>query len=79
MTQFVIIADSSVTIQKVIKITLAEGPYSIESCETEAQLRANVVATKDIIIILDVNFVKNIPCGQFITDLIHLNFSQRKF
>jgi len=55
MTHKVFIADDSLTIQKVIKITLANQPYEITDCSSEAELFNNLEKIKPKIIFLDFN------------------------
>lgn len=55
MNQKVLLADDSLTIQKVIKITLANQPYSITDCSTDEELFRKVTDLKPALVLLDFN------------------------
>jgi DNA-binding response OmpR family regulator len=55
MNHKVLLADDSLTIQKVIKITLANQPYEITDCSTEDQLFQQLSVTKPKLVFLDFN------------------------
>jgi DNA-binding response OmpR family regulator len=55
MNHKVLLADDSLTIQKVIKITLANQPYDITDCSTEDELFHQIPVLKPKIVFLDFN------------------------
>jgi CheY-like chemotaxis protein len=55
MNHKVLLADDSLTIQKVIKITLANQPYDIVDCSSEDELFQKLTATDPKIVFLDFN------------------------
>lgn len=55
MNHKVLLADDSLTIQKVIKITLANQPYDITDCSTEDELFHNLPAIQPKLVFLDFN------------------------
>lgn len=55
MNHKVLLADDSLTIQKVIKITLANQPYDITDCSTEDELFQKLTAVEPKIVFLDFN------------------------
>ncbi|HXH74369.1 MAG TPA: response regulator [Bacteriovoracaceae bacterium] len=55
MNHKVLLADDSLTIQKVIKITLANQPYDITDCSNEAELFQKLPAVQPKIVFLDFN------------------------
>ncbi len=55
MNHKVLLADDSLTIQKVIKITLASQPYDITDCSTEDELFAKLPVLLPKIVFLDFN------------------------
>lgn len=59
MNHKVLLADDSLTIQKVIKITLAQQPYDITDCSTEDELFAKLPVIQPKIVFLDFNLSEN--------------------
>lgn len=55
MNHKVLLADDSLTIQKVIKITLANQPYDITDCSTEEELFQKLTSVQPKIVFLDFN------------------------
>lgn len=55
MNHKVLLADDSLTIQKVIKITLANQPYDITDCSTEDELFHKLTSVQPKIVFLDFN------------------------
>lgn len=55
MNHKVLLADDSLTIQKVIKITLANQPYDITECSSEEELFKKLPAIQPRIVFLDFN------------------------
>ncbi len=55
MNHKVLLADDSLTIQKVIKITLANQPYDITDCPTENELFAKLPIIEPKLVFLDFN------------------------
>jgi DNA-binding response OmpR family regulator len=55
MNHKVLLADDSLTIQKVIKITLANQPYAITDCSTDEELFRKVSELKPALVLLDFN------------------------
>lgn len=55
MNHKVLLADDSLTIQKVIKITLANQPYDITDCSTEEELFHELTAQQPKLVFLDFN------------------------
>lgn len=55
MNHKVLLADDSLTIQKVIKITLAHQPYEITDCSTEDELFRNLPNIQPKLVFLDFN------------------------
>jgi DNA-binding response OmpR family regulator len=55
MNQKVLLADDSLTIQKVIKITLANQPYDITDCSSEEELFKKLPEVKPKLVFLDFN------------------------
>jgi PleD family two-component response regulator len=55
MNHKVLLADDSLTIQKVIKITLAQQPYDITECSTEEELFHKIADVQPKIVFLDFN------------------------
>jgi DNA-binding response OmpR family regulator len=55
MNHKVLLADDSLTIQKVIKITLANQPYDITDCSNEEELFHQLSAVKPKLVFLDFN------------------------
>lgn len=55
MNHKVLLADDSLTIQKVIKITLANQPYDITECSSEEELFQKLIAVQPKIVFLDFN------------------------
>ncbi|MBL7663706.1 MAG: response regulator [Bacteriovoracaceae bacterium] len=55
MKHKVLLADDSLTIQKVIKITLAAHPYELIDCQNENELFTNLKTHKPAIVLLDFN------------------------
>ena len=55
MSHKILIADDSLTIQKVIKITLANEPFEIAVCSNSAELEQSVLTEKPNIVLLDFN------------------------
>ncbi len=55
MNHKVLLADDSLTIQKVIRITLAGQPYDIVDCTSEEELFKKLAATQPKIVFLDFN------------------------
>lgn len=53
MTHKVLLADDSQTIQKVIKITLANEPYTLIDCKSEQDLLANTQSQQPSLVLLD--------------------------
>ena len=72
MSQLVIIADSSSTIQKVIKITLSEGPFDVETCNDESELLSSISSGINATVILDTQFAEE-ECVSFVHKLEKLN------
>jgi CheY-like chemotaxis protein len=59
MNHQVLLADDSITIQKVIKITLANQPYDITECSSEAELFEKLPVIQPKIVFLDFNLSEN--------------------
>lgn len=59
MNHQVILADDSLTIQKVIKITLANQPYSIFEADNEEELINKVEEIRPALVLLDFNLSEN--------------------
>ncbi len=59
MNHQVLLADDSITIQKVIKITLANQPYDITECSSEAELFQKLTVVQPKIVFLDFNLSEN--------------------
>lgn len=55
MTAKILVADDSVTIQKVVKITLAKDPYELEECTSEEDLFIKIKEKSYDLILLDFN------------------------
>ncbi len=55
MNHQVLLADDSITIQKVIKITLANQPYDITECSSEDELFQKLAVVQPKIVFLDFN------------------------
>jgi PleD family two-component response regulator len=55
MNHKALLADDSLTIQKVIKITLANQPFDIVDCSSEDQLFAQLSVVQPKIVFLDFN------------------------
>ncbi|MGE3610802.1 MAG: response regulator [Bacteriovoracaceae bacterium] len=55
MNHKVLLADDSLTIQKVIKITLANQPYEITDCSSDEELFQKLAAVKPKLVFLDFN------------------------
>lgn len=55
MNHKVLLADDSLTIQKVIRITLANQPYDIVDCSTDDDLFRKLPEVKPVIVFLDFN------------------------
>lgn len=55
MTAKILVADDSVTIQKVVKITLANDPYELEECTSEEDLFVKIKENSYDLILLDFN------------------------
>lgn len=55
MSHKILIADDSLTIQKVIKITLANEPFDIAVCSSDAELEQSIIDEKPNIVLLDFN------------------------
>jgi len=55
MQHKVLLADDSLTIQKVIRITLSQQPYDIVDCSTEEELFSKLTHEKPRIVFLDFN------------------------
>lgn len=55
MQHKVLLADDSLTIQKVIRITLSQQPYDVVDCSTEEELFAKLSHEKPRIVFLDFN------------------------
>lgn len=55
MKHKILIADDSLTIQKVIKITLANEPFDLFECSTASDLESSMNSTRPSIILLDFN------------------------
>jgi CheY-like chemotaxis protein len=55
MKHKILIADDSLTIQKVIKITLASEPFDLFECTDAANLKSNLEEVKPNIVLLDFN------------------------
>jgi DNA-binding response OmpR family regulator len=55
MNHKVLLADDSLTIQKVIKITLANQPYDITDCSSESELFSSLKVVNPEIVFLDFN------------------------
>src|SRR3954470_9465676 len=55
MNHKVLLADDSLTIQKVIKITLANQPYDITDCSSEDELFAKLPIVQPKLVFLDFN------------------------
>lgn len=55
MTAKILVADDSVTIQKVVKITLANDPYELEECTSEESLLSKIKEKSYDLILLDFN------------------------
>lgn len=53
MTPKILLADDSLTIQKVIKITLAQEPYELVTCDSFSQLYEKIDQAKPKLILLD--------------------------
>lgn len=60
MNHKVLLADDSLTIQKVIKITLANQPYDITDCSSEEELFKKLPQIKPEIVFLDFNLSENL-------------------
>lgn len=60
MNHKVLLADDSLTIQKVIKITLANQPYDITDCSSEEELFKKLPQLKPEIVFLDFNLSENL-------------------
>lgn len=59
MEHKVLIADDSLTIQKVIKITLSNEPFTISECANADDLKNSVESSKPSIVLLDFNLSEN--------------------
>jgi CheY-like chemotaxis protein len=59
MEHKVLIADDSLTIQKVIKITLSNEPFAISECSNADDLADSVSSLKPSIVLLDFNLSEN--------------------
>ncbi|MFL5783339.1 MAG: PleD family two-component system response regulator [Bacteriovoracaceae bacterium] len=59
MNHPVLLADDSITIQKVIKITLANQPYDITDCSSDEELFQKLPVIKPKIVFLDFNLSEN--------------------
>lgn len=59
MNHQVLLADDSITIQKVIKITLANQPYDITDCSSEDELFQKLPVIQPKIVFLDFNLSEN--------------------
>jgi DNA-binding response OmpR family regulator len=55
MTAKILVADDSLTIQKVVSITLANNPYEITECLNEERLLEEVKSSKYELVLLDYN------------------------
>jgi hypothetical protein len=73
MSQPIIIADTSTTIQKVINISLSEGPFSVETCQNYSELTELIQDGVSYIILLDVNFTTSFEGSELITKLLSIN------
>ena len=59
MEHKVLIADDSLTIQKVIKITLSNEPFVLSDCTDADELVSSVEEFKPAIVLLDFNLSEN--------------------
>ena len=59
MEQKILIADDSLTIQKVIKITLANEPFELHDCAQATNLIENVKSLNPAMVLLDFNLSEN--------------------
>lgn len=59
MNHQVLLADDSITIQKVIKITLANQPYDITECSSEDELFKKLPVIQPKLVFLDFNLSEN--------------------
>ncbi|MBC77090.1 MAG: hypothetical protein CME64_13835 [Halobacteriovoraceae bacterium] len=59
MEQKILIADDSLTIQKVIKITLANEPFELHDCSQASILKDTVESLRPAMVLLDFNLSEN--------------------
>lgn len=59
MTHKILLADDSQTIQKVIKITLAQEPYDLIDCPNEGQLLDKIKSENPVLVLLDFHLSEN--------------------
>lgn len=73
----ILLADDSPTIQKVVKITLANEPYQIEDCSEASQLEKKMTEVNPHIVLLDFNLSED-KTGYQLAELIYEKNPQTK-
>jgi CheY-like chemotaxis protein len=69
----ILVADDSLTIQKVVGITLSNGPYELDECLTEDELLTIVSKSNYDLILLDFNLSAQKSGYDLISEIQHLN------
>ncbi len=77
MNHKVLLADDSLTIQKVIKITLANEPYDLIDCANESEVLAKATSDKPSLVLLDFNLSEDKSGYDLCSELLEANPSLR--
>jgi CheY-like chemotaxis protein len=73
MSHKILIADDSLTIQKVIKITLANEPFELAVCASDKDLADSIKNEKPHIVLLDFNLSEDKTGYELSKDILKLN------